>query len=34
VAVAWGSASVIYLLRRWPMWPLAAVYIALALCAR
>jgi hypothetical protein len=38
VAVAWGSAAVLYLLRRWPVWQLAAVdpgvYVALALCAR
>jgi signal transduction histidine kinase len=38
VAVAWGSAAVMYLLRRWPVWPLAAVdsgvYVVLALCAR
>lgn len=38
VAVAWGSAAVMYLLRRWPVWQLAAVdsgvYIVLALCAR
>jgi len=38
VAVAWGSAAVMYLLRRWPVWQLAAVdcgvYVVLALCAR
>ncbi len=38
VAVAWGSAAVLYLLRRWPGWQLAAVdsgvYVVLALCAR
>jgi len=38
VAVAWGIAAVMYLLRRWPVWQLAAVdcgvYIVLALCAR
>jgi len=38
VAVAWGSAAVLYLLRRWPVWQLAAVdsgvYVVLALCAR
>ena len=38
VAVAWGSATVMYLLRRWPGWQLAAidsgVYVVLALCAR
>ena len=38
VAVAWGSAAVTYLLRRWPVWQLAAVdsgvYVVLALCAR
>ena len=38
VAVAWGSAAVMYLLRRWPVWQLAAadsgVYVVLALCAQ
>lgn len=37
-AVAWGSAAVMYLLHRWPVWQLSAVdsgvYIVLALCAR
>jgi signal transduction histidine kinase len=37
VAVAWGSAAVSYLLRRWPVWWFAAadsgVYVMLALCA-
>ena len=38
VALARGSAAVMYLLRRWPGWQLAAadsgVYVVLALCAR
>lgn len=38
VAMTWGIAAVVYLLRRWPVWPLAVadsgVYIVLALCAR
>lgn len=37
-AMAWGSAVVMYLLRRWPVWQLAALdsafYLVLALCAR
>ena len=37
-AMAWGSAVVAYLLRRWPVWRLAALdsgfYLVLALCAR
>jgi hypothetical protein len=38
LAMAWGSAAVAYMSRRWPSVPLAVtdsmVYIALALCAR
>jgi signal transduction histidine kinase len=37
-AMVWGSAVVAYLLRRWPVWQLAALdsgfYLVLALCAR